>query len=108
MLLCEQHTTGLWGLFPLRCVAKQLAWAVKFDSTCNMLRLLLPVALPGDSAACMQLKRSQVVKLLRQGGMRGPYGAARGALVKWLLETGSRSGPDPSPATVRGRAVNTG
>jgi hypothetical protein len=36
--------------------------------------------------------------------MHGPLGAARVALIKWLLEAGSRQGTDPSPATVRTQA----
>jgi len=56
---------------------------------------------PGGAVSGLQLGRSQVVALLRQGIMRGALGGARGALIKWLLEAGSRHGPDPSPATVR-------
>lgn len=56
--------------------------------------------LPGGAVSGLQLGRSQVVALVRQGIMRGALGGARGALIKWLLEAGSRHGPDPSPATV--------
>lgn len=56
--------------------------------------------LPG-AASGLHPSRAQVVGLQRQWVMSRSLAAARVALIKWLLEAGSRQGPDPSPATVR-------
>jgi hypothetical protein len=48
----------------------------------------------------LQLQRSQLVSLLRWWVVQGPLGAGRATLIKWLVEPGSRQGPDPNPATV--------
>jgi predicted ATPase len=53
------------------------------------------------TCASTQLSRAQAVALTRQWVVKGPLGAGRAALIKWLLEAGSRSGLEPSPAMVR-------
>jgi predicted ATPase len=48
----------------------------------------------------LQLQRGQLVSLVRWWVVQGPLGAGRATLIKWLVEAGSRQGPDPNPATV--------
>jgi hypothetical protein len=56
----------------------------------------------------LQLQRSQLVSLVRLWVVQGPLGAGRATLIKWLVEAGSRQGPDPNPATVSyTAAINT-
>lgn len=55
----------------------------------------------GPGMAELQLQRSQLVSLVRWWVVQGPLGAGRATLIKWLVEAGSRQGPDPNPATVR-------
>eukprot|EP00775_Hariotina_reticulata_P010526 gene10526-10686_t len=53
----------------------------------------------------LQLSRAQIVGLVRRRVVEGPLGAMRGTLIQCLVEAGSRSGPDPNPATVRTKVL---
>jgi hypothetical protein len=63
---------------------------------------------PAGTSPSTQLSREQAVALTRQWVIKGPLGAGRAALIKWLLEAGGRSGPDPSPAMVSWLVVRRG
>jgi hypothetical protein len=55
----------------------------------------------------LQLHRGQLVSLVRWWVVQGPLGAGRATLIKWLVEAGSRQGPDPNPATVGASSSNS-
>eukprot|EP00879_Flechtneria_rotunda_P019856 GHRR01020870.1.p1 GENE.GHRR01020870.1~~GHRR01020870.1.p1 ORF type:complete len:819 (+),score=323.27 GHRR01020870.1:216-2672(+) len=59
----------------------------------------------GSASVQLGLSRAQMVALVRHLNVFGPFGKGRATLtlIKWLVEAGSRQGPDPNPAQVRSK-----